>query len=248
MAKQQELIVQEPALPVQAQAPTLMGVISQAVLTGNVPVDVMRQLLEMQRQMEERDAKQQFFAALAEMQPKLPRIARKDRITVDSQRTGKSHSTPYAKLERIDEECRPILAEHGFSVSYNSEDVGDKVKTILHVHHKAGHSESTSVTLPRDTSGAKNPTQAVGSTISYGRRYAFCSFFNIITEGEDDDGHGAGAGFVTEDQAKTLEILLETTNTNRVKFLEWAKAEDVASIPASKYAAAVELLRRKVKP
>ena len=42
--------------------------------------------------------------------------------------------------------------------------------------------------LPLDTSGSKNGVQAVGSTVSYGKRYAICALLNIST-GDDTDGN-----------------------------------------------------------
>ena len=57
--------------------------------------------------------------------------------------------------------------------------------------HREGHSEETTLTLDADKSGSKNAVQAVGSSISYGQRYAAVALLNITTRGMDDDGENA---------------------------------------------------------
>jgi len=47
------------------------------------------------------------------------------------------------------------------------------------------------MTLPLDNSGSKNAVQAVGSSVSYGKRYVMAALLNITTRGEDDDGNAA---------------------------------------------------------
>jgi hypothetical protein len=46
--------------------------------------------------------------------------------------------------------------------------------------------------LPADTSGAKNPVQAWGSSASYGKRYVAMTLTGIATD-DDDDGRAAAA-------------------------------------------------------
>ena len=46
--------------------------------------------------------------------------------------------------------------------------------------------------LPADTSGSKNVVQAIGSSVSYGKRYTMQALLNITSGGEDDDGHSGG--------------------------------------------------------
>jgi hypothetical protein len=44
--------------------------------------------------------------------------------------------------------------------------------------------------LPVDLSGKKNPVQAVGSSVSYGKRYAIEALLNLTSRGQDDDSRG----------------------------------------------------------
>ena len=63
--------------------------------------------------------------------------------------------------------------------------------------------------LPLDTSGSKNAVQAVGTSVSYGKRYVMCAMLNIATRGEDDDGISAAPkATVTAMQAGQIGRLL----------------------------------------
>jgi hypothetical protein len=64
---------------------------------------------------------------------------------------------------------------------------GQQIKIVGILSHKQGYTQETEIILPSDTSGSKNAVQAIGSTISYGRRYVTCALLNIST-GDDNDG------------------------------------------------------------
>ena len=135
-------------------------------------------MLDMQERVLDRNARQAFTADLASMQIELPRIAE----------NGKGHnSAKYALLEDINDAVRPVLNKFGFAVTFSIDQTDRNVTVVARLSHKMGFSEETRLSLPLDTSGNKNPVQAAGSTISYGKRYAICALLNIST-GEDCDG------------------------------------------------------------
>ena len=61
--------------------------------------------------------------------------------------------------------------------------------------HARGHSEKVWLQASRDDSGNKNAIQALGSTISYGRRYTTCDLLNITSR-------------LPQDRAKILGIVI----------------------------------------
>lgn len=156
----------------------LISVIERIALSPDADIAKLEKMLDMQERVLDRNAKQAFTSALAEMQVKLPRI----------EENGKGHnSVKYALLEDINDKIRPILHDHGFAITFrvNHQEKGIHVTTVL--SHRDGHSEETTIVLPADTSGSKNAVQAIGSTISYGKRYGICALLNIST-GDDTDG------------------------------------------------------------
>lgn len=165
----------------------LLGVIARAARDPSVDIDKMERLLEMQERVIARQAREAYAVALAELQPKLPIISERGKILNNS---GKTQST-YAYWEDVNEAIRPLLAEHGFSLSFRTGRAGTEVTVTGVLAHREGHSEETTITLPSDGSGSKNAVQSVGSSTSYGKRYTAFALLNITSKGEDDDGQGA---------------------------------------------------------
>lgn len=96
----------------------------------------------------------------------------------------------YATLDTIIDEIRPILSKHGLSIMQIPSGDGQNVtlKTLL-LHESGEWLESDALTMKP----VKNDPQAVGSCITYARRYSLAAFLSLNT-GEDDDGNGTTYG------------------------------------------------------
>lgn len=155
-----------------------------------VDVDKLQRLIDMQERILAHNAKAAFDAAFAAMQPAIPSIDEKGRIVVD----GQTRST-YAKNEDIQDVIRPILARHGFALSFETRwpEKGG-VEVVGTLAHLEGYSRSSTFRAMADKTGSKNEIQALGSSTSYGRRYTTIDLLNISTRepnrGADDDGEG----------------------------------------------------------
>ncbi|MFC0677485.1 ERF family protein [Lysobacter korlensis] len=169
---------------------TMLAVIERVATDPNADIDKMERLLQMHERMLEREARAAYTSAMAAMQPELPSIVERGKIKNNS---GNVTST-YALWEDINAAIKPILQKHGFALSFRTETGDDSVHVVGILAHRAGHQETTEITLPADKTGSKNSVQAVGSSVSYGKRYTAGSLLNITTHGEDDDGRlGGGA-------------------------------------------------------
>lgn len=167
---------------------SLIDVIAQAARDPNVDIDKMERLIAMQERVRGREAETEYYAALAALQPNLPIIDERGGI---KDRAGNIQST-YALWEDVNEAIRPVLAEHGFSLTFRVARADGEIIVTGVLAHRGGHREDTTITLPTDTSGSKNAVQAVGSSTSYGKRYTAFALLNITSTGEDDDGNKAG--------------------------------------------------------
>jgi hypothetical protein len=223
MSKQSNAVaVQE---PINAPAPTEM-----------------ERLLEMQERIMERNARAAYAADLARMQPELPVIAERGGI---KDRSGKVQST-YALWEDINDAIKPVLSRHGFALSFRTGQEEGRITVTGVLSHREGHSEETTMHLPIDTSGSKNSVQAVGSSISYGKRYTAGALLNITSRGEDDDGKAAGGvALVSEEQVQALQNLIIEVGADPVKFCAYLKVESLSALPADQYERAVQALNAK---
>ncbi len=90
----------------------------------------------------------------------------------------------YADLAAIVEAARGPLARHGLAVIQTTERDGT-VTTML--AHASGQWIRGELRLRSD----KDTPQAIGSAITYARRYAFAAIVGVVAEGEDDDAEHA---------------------------------------------------------
>jgi hypothetical protein len=238
----QVAVVSESA--VVSQAAAIISVIERAATNPNVDIDKMERLLEMQERIMARDARAAYASALAAMAPELPVIAERGGI---KDRGGNVQST-YALWEDINDAIKPVLAQHGFALSFRTGRDEGQISVTGVLSHREGHSEETTITLPHDSSGSKNAVQAVGSSTSYGKRYTAGLLLNLTSRGEDDDGRRGGSGAViTDDQSDEIRKLIGETGTKVAAFLEYIGAPSVADIPAAKFGAAMSALRAKAR-
>lgn len=164
---------------VDSESSAIMAVIERIATNPDAGMDKLQKMLDMQERVMNRNARQAFTADLANMQCELPIVAK----------NGEGHNkAKYAKLEDINETIRPTLQKFGFAVTFRVKQAEKSVTITAILSHKLGHSEETDLTLPLDVSGNKNAVQAVGSTVSYAKRYAIAALLNIST-GDDIDGH-----------------------------------------------------------
>jgi len=246
-------------LPDEAQLPAPrneLELIQRLALDPRVDPDKLQRLLEMRFAVEQRDAELQYREAMSRLQPRLPIINKRGKIILmrDGQFKGE---TRFARWDDIHRGCMPLLCEEGFSVSFNTEDVPpNKTRILITVSHRAGHSETSSVTLPAiDESPGKGNVQKAGSVFSYGRRYAFCDAFNILTEEQDDDGTGGVPKPITLEQKNQilnlLQAALEREPGVELRMNAWlgnqriAKIEDITQGPL--FEQVVQILRKKIK-
>lgn len=222
---------------------TILSVIERAARDPNVDVDKMERLMAMAERMSDRTARAAFAAALAEMQPNLPVIAERGAIR---HKVGGPAVSTYALWEDINDAIKPILAEHGFALSFRVGSGEGKISVTGVLSHRDGHSEETTMVLPVDASGSKNAVQAVGSSTSYGKRYTAQALLNLTSRGEDDDGKAAGSGErINDDQLAEIQALMEDVGADRDKFLQYLKVESLSLIPQNRYDAAIKALEAK---
>lgn len=229
VAKQEH---QVPSVPASESA-QFLAVVERAAMNPDVDIDKMERLLDMQERVLNRNAEQAFNAALAQMQSELPTVAE----------TAKGHNTKYAPLERINEAVRPILQRHGFAITFRTKQgqAGIEVSAVL--SHREGHHEETSLILPADNSGSKNAVQAIGSTISYGKRYALCALLNIST-GDDTDGAPASVNVISATQAQEIRKAIRSAGMDEPLFCHQAGIDMVENLESNRFGRAMSHLQQ----
>jgi hypothetical protein len=219
----------------------LMGALVQAAMNPDVDPDKMERMLALYERMEARKAQSDFDNALAVMLPKLPEIGKRGEA-----KNGEKKLYTFARWEDINRAIKPILAEHGFALTFRT-DIHEKGVLVTGILSRGGHQRETSLLVPFENSGAKNDTQARGSSTSYGKRYTASALLNLVTSDEPDNDGGTFQETIGPEQMTELDNLLKATKSDRQKFFAYAKVEGMADITVKQFPAVKKLLERKLK-
>lgn len=226
-----------------SETTTILDMIERFARDPSVDLQRLERLMDLHERVTARNAKAAYAEALSAMQPKLPIIQERGRIDI-----GKGHKAQsYALWEDINEQIMPVLAEHGFAMSFRTGLAGDGRITVTGIlSHRAGHQEETMMVLPHDSSGSKNAVQAIGSSTSYGKRYTACALLNISSRGEDDDGKaGGGDPAIDDEQIKKIQQLIVETASDIPRFCRYMKVSKIEDIRAKNFDQAIAALEDK---
>lgn len=94
----------------------------------------------------------------------------------------------YADLAEIVRVSRPLLTKNQLSVTQHIMTNTDGQK---YLHTRVSHASGQWLCSNLPLVPVKNDVQALGSTISYAKRYAYSSLVGVVTTDEDDDGEAA---------------------------------------------------------
>jgi len=247
-------------LPAPAGQPAnLMQALATAAADPRMDVEKVERLFAMHKEMMDREAEAAFNDALARAQSRIVPIA-KDR------RNDHTKSW-YATLAAIVDEVTPIVTAEGLAVSYdtfNPNRDGKEMpplekgwhRVVAIVSHRGGFSRKYHLDAPLDDAGkdgTKNKTgiQAMGSTVSYLRRYLFCMIFNVATA-DDNDGNGGGNGSSAKmDEAKLVDHIskldeaVDEPSLMKAFGTAWNAAEDLKDKDAQRRLIAARDARKK---
>lgn len=174
------------AMPVASNMITPAAMIQQALANGS-GVDVMEKLLALQERYDAFQARKAFDDAMANLRSKMPTIIK----TQQADFGAGSAAYKYEDLSAVTEVLSPLMAEVGLSFRWRTQSNEKGVSVACIISHRDGHSEETTLSSGFDTSGKKNPIQALGSAVTYLQRYTLKAAIGIAAA-KDDDGNAAG--------------------------------------------------------
>ena len=242
MADLMQHVRPEPTPPASGDA-MLAAVLSDPERLASVPIETLERLIALREKLAMQAAETQFNAAMSRAQSEMGRIS--------TDATNPQTRSNYATYGKLDRAIRPVYVAHGLALSFDTgtAPAPDMLRVLCRVSHAAGYSREYHIDMPADGKGAKGgdvmtKTHATGSAASYGMRYLLKMIFNVAI-GEDDVDGNMPIERITAEQAANIQALIEETNTQRPKFLAWAKVDRVSDIQAQHYQRCVKMLERK---
>ena len=189
-----DLVPKKKEPPVIFKNPTPEMLISQAI-DQNVPIEHMEKLMAMRRELKDEQAREAFFRDLAQLQAECP-VIKKMKPVKNKDTYGKGGEVipgtlryRFAPLDNIVEQVKEALQKFGFSYTIQTinEKDPDGQRSVCTVHHVEGHSRESEFWAPVDHDAYMSNQQKWASASTYGKRYAFCNAFGILTGDEDND-------------------------------------------------------------
>ena len=155
------------SLPEPGPSRTMLDVIEAASRDQSVDVVKLSALLDMQERIVARNAAAAFNHALSRVSAHMPRVKKNGRVDLGG---GKGYD--FARWEDMDSVVAPLLRQEGFTLAFDcqAKDGGGAIITGT-LLHRDGHTRSSSIPLSLDSGAGRNNLQAMGSTLSYGKRY-----------------------------------------------------------------------------
>jgi hypothetical protein len=232
-------------IPVIAEGSgALLSAIVALAKDPSVDVVKLQALLEMQERMEARQAKVQFNRSFVRLSGKMPRVKKNGTVDLGA---GKG-SYAFATWEDMDRVIRPLMDAEGFGLSFDSAartEQGGGITVTGELIHREGFSKTASMSLALDSGPGRNNLQAMGSSLSYGKRYVAEMLLNIVREGADDDGAKGGIQYIGPGQIAKIRALLTETRTDEVRFLDTIGVAEIEEIKVGEFTIAVNLLNAK---
>jgi hypothetical protein len=211
----------------------------ETALERNADEQVLAQLIDLHERTREGEARRAFEAALAAAKAEIPVIIKTQQASLG--RTSYRHED----LAEIARTIGPILARHGLAYRFRSQTSGSEVTITCIISHRDGYREENSLTAGADTSGEKNPIQAIGSTLTYLQRMSLKAALGLAAA-EDDDGKAAGVPqTINRQQVRELLTLIDQVGADREALLQFFKIRAFAELPERCFRQALVMLNAR---
>jgi hypothetical protein len=130
--------------------------------------------------------------------------------------TNPHFKSTYADLTSVWEAVRPVLAKHHLAVVQAPSYADGRIVLTTRIFHKSGQwiESELSVKPQQDTA------QAIGSCITYERRYVLAAMLGVVADEDDDGNEGSKPKSASVQQPKPQNALFSSSNSAQVEKLE----------------------------
>lgn len=216
----------------------------ELAVNKGMPAAELGQLLDLHERIEDRNARKEFTRALAAVKAELPPIIH-SRQAAFKTRSGHDVKYSYTELDELARVLDPILTKHGFSYSWSQTMEKGLVTTTCTLDHDAGHSRSSSFSVPAENDSAASPQQKIGIADTYASRRSLIGVLGLTTADKDPRPKEIDPTPIGEDQEVELSDMITTSGADRARFLKHFDVEALKDLPAARYAEAKTMLQQK---
>jgi len=238
-------IVDDAPKPLALSSQNPIAPMLEAIIQGGVTAEsvaALERMTALYERMESRNAEREFNSAFVALQQDLPVIVASSIIP----NRGK-----YERFEDVMRVVAPLLAKHGFSVSFAMDFRDGRILQTCHLRHMAGHSQANTFAV-RPGGKADSDTQADCKAATTAKRNALLNALNIVIRQDayqDEDGRDAAisGGFIDREQVMYIKDLIAQTSSDTAKLLAVAGAKSVEEITTGSFDVIRRMLEGKLK-
>jgi len=228
-----------------AQGSNPSDLLAVAVSQG-ADMEKLEKLMGLQERWEKNEARKAYARAMAAFKANPPEILKTNHVSYQNSKNQIvewDHAVLGEIADAIIKAMSPCGLYHRWDMEQPEKDI---VKTTCIITHELGHSESTSMQGPPDTSGGKDTLKAVASTNTLLQRLTLLALTGLAAKGLDNEGGNMDpVEYITEGEKANLEALRTEVKANGKKLLEWLRVEKIEDLPRKKYEMAVKHLESK---
>lgn len=226
----------------QEELTTTPNKLLELAINANADIDKLERLMALQERWEAKNAERSFNIAMAEFQKRKPNLVKTKDVEYNNK---KAYS--FLPLDKIQEKIDPILSDCGLTYSWKQcKKEGNIVITCV-VKHIDGHFEETELDSGSDGSGGKNTIQAIGSAVSYLKRYTLKNAFGL-SEGDDDGKESDWTKEELRQMQKDRLVDLYADAEDQLSETEKARVEQIINKEEyTSYKKAIKVLEDKLK-
>lgn len=180
--------VDDRMVPVVQASMTPMQMLGLAVQQG-MPIETLRELMQMRKEWEADEARKAYAKALAAMKATIPiEVFKRKKVDIPGGAKFK-----HAELADVVDAAVEAMGKFGFVHSWKPTKQTDEfIEITCIITHELGHKEETALRSAYDSSNPKMPPlHRLGSTVSYLERYTLVAALGVAAKNIDDDGKAA---------------------------------------------------------
>lgn len=235
---------------------SMLGAFDKAIKNANVDLERVRELLRLQKELRQENAKLEFNAAMARVQARI--------VPVVKNKYNKQTDSWYADLHEICNMVTPIYSSEGFSASFSTAYGTPEAplaegwtRTVLTLAHVAGFEKQYAADYPIDNKGMKDDkpnktiTHGIKSSRTYARNDLITMAFNIAQKNADDDGNAAGrmerggqVEVISDEQYDALVEALALKNLSAKWLASTMRVDELDRIPVDRYEIAINTIQK----
>jgi hypothetical protein len=235
--------------PEQETAVTIAGSMSMQPLIelakGNVPIETMRELVNIYREERAHQARTEFDAAFAQFKAACGPILH-DKTANIATKSGAKFSYTFASLSAVERHVGPKLTELGFSYSWDDDYTDKAIRSTCVLWHKGGHSRRSQFQCSLESDAGQTPQQKSKSAMSFAHRCSLISVLGLSTTDTDTDGADTSAELtIGPGQLHDIEALIAEVGADKAKVLAFFDVKRLEDMTVSNYTPAVKMLEAK---